>query len=258
MHTSAIKNISTLAVRISLMLVLLFLIFHFLSCSQNPASTTAKPYQVNSGTTNFVEAVQMVLPSVVQIEVTYGAQGSPDGSGASGAAGTGWVLDANGYIVTNDHVIEGAKTITVILSDKTKYVSTAVQGDVQNDLAVIKIRAQNLKPVKIGDSSGLMLAQPVCAVGNSLNLGLRATVGVVSQLHVSIPVNNKTLDGLIETDATINPGNSGGVLINSAGEVVGIPNSGLADPTVDPENTSYAISINDAMPIINGLKAKLP
>ena len=225
-----------------------------------PPSPTPTPTPEPSGNTptDFVAPVQKVMPSVVEIEVTYGPQGAPGDPRVRGAAGTGWVIRGDGLIVTNNHVVDGAQTITVILADGTKYTPTAVQTNPGKDLAVVKIAAQNLPQVVTGDSSQLKLAQPVAAIGNALNLGIRVTVGVVSQLDVPASYDNISLTGLIETDASINPGNSGGVLINILGEVVGIPSAGLEDPNLDVENFGYAISINEAMPVINSLIAQMP
>jgi serine protease Do len=229
------------------------------SNSSTPVYTpnpTASP-SVNP-VTDFVAAVQHIMPSVVQIEVTYGPQGAPSDPQAHGAAGSGWVIRSDGLIVTNNHVVDGAQTITVILPDGTKQTTTTVQANPGKDLAVLKIATQNLPAVVTGDSSQLKLAQPVAAIGNALNLGVRVTVGVVSQVDVPANYDNISLTGLIETDAAINPGNSGGVLINVLGEVVGVPNAGLQDPNLDVENFGYAISINEAMPVINSLVSQIP
>jgi serine protease Do len=108
----------------------------------------------------------------------------------------------------------------------------------------------------IGDSSQLKEGQPVAAIGNALDLGVRVTAGVVSLLNVTITLStNQTMNGLIETDAAINPGNSGGVLVTTSGEVVGITNAGLQGNNV--ELFGYAIPINDAMPVINELMTQI-
>jgi len=195
----------------------------------------------------------------VAIEIEYGPQGAPGQPSARGAAGTGWVLDKNGLIVTNEHVVASARTITISLNDGRKFTATAVQTNPEKDLAVVKINAQNLPTAIIGDSSKLKLGQQVAAIGNALDLGIRVTTGVVSQLDVSISFqNNQKFTGLIETDASINPGNSGGVLINISGEVVGITNAGLEDPNSDPEDFGYAISINEALPVLKQLASQVP
>jgi serine protease Do len=227
------------------------------SPSTTPAPTTT-PLSNSDTPVDFVAAVQKAMPSVVEIEITYGPQGAPGDPRTHAAAGTGWILREDGLIVTNNHVVDSAQTITVILADGTRYTSTAVQGNAGKDLAVVKIAAQNLPVAVTGDSSQLKMAQPVAAIGNALNMGIRVTVGVVSQLNVPVSYDSISLTGLIETDASINPGNSGGVLINILGEVVGIPSAGLEDPNLDVEDFGYAISINEALPVINNLIAQMP
>jgi serine protease Do len=222
-----------------------------------PPTLTAVP------ASDFISGASRVLPSIVVIEVTYGAGGIPGQPLAQGAAGTGWILNENGFVVTNDHVVADAKTITVTLADGRKFTSSAVRSEPQRDLAVIKINAQNLPVASVGDSSTLKVGQMVAAIGNSLDLGIRVTGGLVSRLGTSATYSitgqgDITLNGLIETDATINPGNSGGVLIDTSGEVIGIVNAGLEGPNTDIEGFGYAIAINDAVPIINQLVSQMP
>ncbi len=205
---------------------------------------------------NFIAAYGKVAPATVIIEVQISSQ-----AGGGGEAGTGWIIDNSGIIVTNAHVVANATTIDITLADGRKFTATAVKSDTQNDIAVIRINAQNLPVVALGDSSLLKPGQPVAAIGNSLDMGVRITTGVVSRLSVSITLtNNLTMDGMIETDTDINPGNSGGTLININGEVVGITNAGLtaAGSVTDVEGFGYAIPINKAMPVINSLRASLP
>jgi serine protease Do len=235
----------------------------FTACTAVPNTGTGPPPTTtlasNSNTPgDFVAAVQKTLPSVVEIEISYGPQGAPGDPTSHAAAGTGWIIREDGLIVTNNHVVESAQTITVILTDGSNYTSTAVQTNAGKDLAVVKIAAQNLPAVTTGDSSQLKMAQPVAVIGNALNMGIRVTAGVVSQLDVPVSYGSVSLTGLIETDASINPGNSGGVLINTSGEVVGIPSAGLEEANLDVENFGYAISINEAMPVINNLIAQIP
>lgn len=235
-----------------------------LACTPAPAqtvNTTTVPIQTDSvsvpnAPVNFVAAVQKVLPSIVKIEVQFNQQPNPAATAAASGAGTGWVVD-KGIVVTNEHVIANARTIAVVLADGTQLTPVAVQSDPQKDLAVLKISDQNVPPVTIGDSQKLLLGQPIAAIGNALDLGIRVTTGVISMLDFSINTGTAQYSGLIETDAAINPGNSGGVLITMSGDVVGITNAGLQDPALDPENFGYAININDAMTVIKGLIAKL-
>jgi len=170
-------------------------------------------------------------------------------------AGSGWIIDEDGIIVTNNHVVEGAKSITVTLADDRTFPAVVVRTDPLTDLAVIRINAENLPAASIGDSSRLKVGEPVAAIGNPLGLGISMKGGWVSRLEVSIDVSAaQTLYDLIETDAAINPGNSGGPLVNMAGEVVGITSIKIAVSGV--EGMGYAISSKTAMPIIEQLIQK--
>jgi len=169
-------------------------------------------------------------------------------------AGSGWILGENGIIVTNNHVVEGARSITVTMDDGSIYTigPEAVFTDALNDLAILKIDVQNLPVLKIGDSSKLRVGEWVVAIGNALGQGIRATEGIVSRQDVSVPVApGQTLYNLIETSAAINPGNSGGPLVNMAGEVIGITSVKLVD--IQIEGVGYAISTETAIPIIEEL-----
>ena len=156
--------------------------------------------------------------------------------------------------MTNNHVVEGARSITVTMDDGSTYTvdTNAVFTDSLNDLAILKIDAQNLPALKIGDSSKLKVGEWVVAIGNALGQGIRATEGIISQKDVSVPVApGQTLYNLIETSAAINPGNSGGPLVNMAGEVIGTTSIKLVD--VQIEGVGYAISTETAIPIIEEL-----
>jgi len=170
-------------------------------------------------------------------------------------AGSGWIIGEEGYIVTNNHVIEGAKTITVTLADDRTFSAGIVGTDALTDLAVLRVDAQDLVKVSLGDSSQLRVGEWVVAVGNPLGLGISAKQGIVSRLGVSIPVSSgQTLYDLIETSAAINPGNSGGPLVNMRGEVIGITSVKIA--TVGVEGMGYAISSETVIPIIEELVQK--
>jgi serine protease Do len=203
------------------------------------------------------DVVARVKPSVVAIttEVTafdfFNRQYTQEG------AGSGWIIDSNGIIVTNNHVVQGAKTITVTLDNGDSYSAdvNSVATDTLNDLAIIKIDARNLPALNIGDSSSLRVGDWVIAIGNSLGMGIRATVGIVSQLDVSLQVDqDQTLYNLIDTSAAINPGNSGGPLVNLAGDVVGITSAKIV--STGTEATGFAISSTTATPIIQELVNK--
>ncbi len=203
---------------------------------------------------SIADVVAEVKPSVVAITtevVTFDFFNRPF---TQQGAGSGWILDENGIIVTNNHVVKGASSITVTLDDgRTLSVDTSsVFTDSLNDLAILKVDAQNLPALKIGDSSKLRTGDWVVAIGNALGQGIRATEGIVSRQEVSIPVSQaQTLYDLIETSAAINPGNSGGPLVNLSGEVIGITSAKIA--TIGVEGMGYAISTETAIPIIEEL-----
>ena len=205
---------------------------------------------------SIADVVAKVKPSVVAINtevITYDFFNRPS---TQEGAGSGWIIDADGYIVTNNHVIEGAESITVILDDGRIFsvdINT-VATDPLTDLAILKIDTENLPAVSVGDSNELRVGDWVVAIGNSLGERISATNGIVSALEVSLSVSSgQTLYDLVQTDAAINPGNSGGPLVNMAGEVIGITSIKIA--TVGVEGMGYAISINTALPIIEDLIA---
>jgi serine protease Do len=193
---------------------------------------------------SIADVVALVKPSVVAIdtETTYRIFNR---SFTQEGSGSGWIIDENGIIVTNNHVIEGAESITVTLNDGRTFAvdPNKVVTDPQNDLAILRIDAENLSAVRIGDSSALRVGDWVIAVGNPLGLGISAKEGIVSRLGVSLSVGGQMLNDLIETSAAINPGNSGGPLVNMSGEVIGITSAKVS--SVGVEGMGYAISINE-------------
>jgi serine protease Do len=198
---------------------------------------------------SFASLISAVKPSVVEINVTA-TVGTGRRTVQQQGAGSGWILDANGTIVTNNHVVTGATTIIVTTSDGKTFPAQVINTDPVNDLAVIKINATQLQSLKIGDASKLLAGDWVLAVGNPLGEGITATQGIVSRVGVSVPYSQtQTYNDLIETTAPINPGNSGGPLINLAGEVVGITTLGANGV----QGMGYAISMVDALPVIQKL-----
>ncbi len=203
---------------------------------------------------SIVDVVARVKPSVVAITTEMVTLDFFNRPFTQQGAGSGWVLDKNGIIVTNNHVVEGASSITVTMEDGSTFTvgQNAVFTDSLNDLAIIKIDAQNLPAVTVGDSTALRVGEWVVAIGNALGQGIRATEGIISRKGVSIPVApGQTLYDLIETTAAINPGNSGGPLVNLAGDVIGITSAKIA--TVGVEGMGYAISMETAIPITEEL-----
>jgi Trypsin-like serine proteases, typically periplasmic, contain C-terminal PDZ domain len=177
--------------------------------------------------------------------------------------GTGIILDADGHIVTNNHVITDANgnpvdKITVTLSDNNQYEATIVGRDAPTDLAVLKVTADNLTPATLGVSADLKVGQDVIAMGNALDLpgGPTVTTGVVSALNRLIQEGDYTIPDAIQTDAAINPGNSGGPLVDRFGEVIGITTAVIRGDTSGngaAQGIGLAISIDSAKPIIQDL-----
>ncbi len=196
--------------------------------------------------------VAQVKPSVAAINtevITYDVFNRPS---TRQGAGSGWIIDEDGIIVTNNHVIAGARSITATLADGRTFPASLVGADALSDLAILKIDADNLVSANVGSSSHLVVGDWVVAIGNALGLGISAKEGIVSRLGVSVKVSSgQTLDNLLETSAAINPGNSGGPLVNMAGEVIGITSVKIV--TVEVEGIGYAISMDTAAPIIEEL-----
>jgi serine protease Do len=226
------------------------------STTTTPIDTTWAPPTASSNSDelpSIADAVALVKPAVVAINTEVVTQ-SIFGDFTQEGAGSGWVLDEAGIIVTNNHVVEGASTISVTLDDGRTFTvdPNSVHTDSLNDLAILSIDAGNLPALNIGDSSRLRVGDWVIAIGNALGLGIRATEGIISREGVQLPVDqDETLYDLLETTAVINPGNSGGPLVNLAGEVIGITSAKIAQTGI--EGMGYAISINTAMPIIQQL-----
>ncbi|GAW93761.1 S1C family serine protease [Calderihabitans maritimus] len=177
------------------------------------------------------------------------------------STGSGVIFDReNGYIVTNYHVVAGAQKILVNLDEKRQYTARLVGGDERTDLAVLKIKADNLPEAKFGDSTKLQVGEMAIAIGNPLGreFARSVTVGVISALNREVTVESPTGEAitlkLIQTDAAINPGNSGGALVNARGEVIGINSVKIA--RADVEGMGFAIPISDAQPIIQQLIEK--
>jgi serine protease Do len=168
-------------------------------------------------------------------------------------AGTGFVIAADGVLVTNNHVVSGAQTIEVVFADDRKMPARVLGRDPTTDLAVLKVDATDLPVAALGDSSALKVGDDVIAIGNALGLegGPTVTRGIVSAEDRTITAESGIrLEHVIQTDTAINPGNSGGPLVNSAGEVVGI-NTAVAG---DAQNIGFSIAINAAKPIIEELR----
>ena len=196
-----------------------------------------------------IEAVARVGPAVVLI--------SAEGGGLLGAGtgtGSGFIFDADGWILTNRHVVENAQSITVMTNDGREYPAEVYGIDTLTDLAIVKIEASNLPVAEIGTSEGLEQGQLAIAIGNPLRYENSVTTGVVSGLGRQIEATDATqssselLSNLIQTDAAINPGNSGGPLVNSAGQVIGVNTA--VSTSDEGQGIGFAIPIDVAKPIL--------
>jgi len=244
------------------------------------------PYTVPEGL-NFVAAAAAVTPAVVHVMTEYAAspvdqrkqqmdpflrqffgdqpdqfQGQmPPGhpqipQGGGQGSGSGVIIAANGYIVTNNHVIEKASKIEVVLDDKRKFEAELVGADPNTDLAVLKVKADNLPFVKYGNSDDVKVGQWVLAVGNPFNLNSTVTAGIISAKGRNIDIlrrkDNMGIESFIQTDAVVNPGNSGGALVNLNGDLIGI-NSAIASHTGSYEGYSFAIPSSLASKVVDDL-----
>jgi len=260
------KKINTKYLLTCLILILCLLLGS--SCLLPPVNTSPSPNStpVESDWTPPIESNAPVLPDIASVVakvkptvvavntevITYDIFNRPF---TQTGAGSGWIIDKDGLIVTNNHVVEGAESVTVTLADGRTFPAQTVHADAYSDLAVVKIDARNLTALSVGNSSQLRVGDWVVAIGNPLGLGISAKEGIISRLGVSLEYSSgQTLYDLIETSAAINPGNSGGPLVNMAGEVIGITSIKIAATGV--EGMGYAISINTAMPIIKELVQK--
>jgi serine protease Do len=167
-------------------------------------------------------------------------------------SGSGVIINTDGYIVTNYHVIENASKLKVVLNTQEEYNAEIIGSDERTDLAVIKINAPNLTAASAGDSAALEVGDLAVAIGNPLGQELAGSVtaGVISAVNRTITVQGRVLN-LIQTDAAINPGNSGGALVNCFGELIGINTVKMSSTEV--EGIGFAIPMNEVMPIINEL-----
>jgi len=166
--------------------------------------------------------------------------------------GSGFVIDKEGHIITNYHVIADARQVEVTMHNRKKYKATVIGTDPAHDLAIIQIQASNLIPAVLGDSKNLQVGQKVYAIGNPFGLSGTMTRGIVSSIRPVREPNGATIDEAIQTDAAINPGNSGGPLMNWHGEVIGI-NTMILSSVGQNAGIGFAIPINTAKAVLNDL-----
>ncbi len=215
-----------------------------------PTQEVYVPSSLGSFEKDIVNVVKKTMPAVVNISTVTLVEDFFFGVYPQSGIGSGFIIDPKGYILTNYHVVEGARKIDVTLSEGKKYTGKIVGYDKRSDLAVIKIDAENLPYLPLGDSDKLEPGQFAIAIGNPYGLNRTVTLGIVSALNRTIiEPNGVRLENLIQTDAAINPGNSGGPLINIKGEVIGI-NTAIKS---DAQGIGFAIPINKAKEIANKL-----
>ncbi len=199
-----------------------------------------------------IAVYKKALPSVVNITSVAVAYDFFYGAVPKEGQGSGFVIDAQGRILTNYHVVEGARQVEVTTSEKKKYRANIVGTDPQHDLAVIQISEKAVTPAFLGDSKNLVVGQKVYAIGNPFGLSGTMTRGIISSIR-SVRGQRGYIDEAIQTDAAINPGNSGGPLLNSRGEVIGINSMILTGGAEQSAGIGFAIPINTAKAVLDDL-----
>lgn len=234
-----------------------------------PTHYTAYRGDASFAATDFTEAAERSVEAVVHVKTKYYQQqqyadpfyqfffGRPQQSQqpSAMASGSGVILSDDGYIVTNNHVIEGAGDIEVVLNDKRTFPATLVGRDPNTDLALLKVEATGLPTIVIGNSDDLKVGEWVLAVGNPFNLTSTVTAGIVSAKARSINIldADMKIESFIQTDAAVNPGNSGGALVNTRGELVGI-NTAIASQTGSYAGYAFAIPTAIMQKIVGDLR----
>lgn len=221
--------------------------------SSSNSSSLLPVATANSGKTlSIVDVARLTADSVVEISTETVSTSRLWGQSVGEGAGSGVIVAENGYIVTNNHVIEGATTINVRLKNGKSYPATLIGTDSKMDIAVLKIEATGLQPAVFGDSDTLQVGEVAVAIGNPLGeLGGTVTDGIISALDREIQLDDGNVRNLLQTNAAINPGNSGGGLFNGSGELIGIVVAKSAGS--DIEGLGFVIPINDAKSVIEQL-----
>jgi S1-C subfamily serine protease len=253
--------------------LLLFAVFLagalYLYTTAHPGNLAPSRWLGNSGTVELTQAAEgqgqldseesvnvnvykRAVPSVVNIKSRSVAFNFFYGVVPEEGQGTGFILDKEGHIMTNYHVVANARQIEVTLYNRKNYKADLIGTDALHDLAIIQIHAPNLTPAVIGDSRGLQVGQKVFAIGNPFGLSGTMTRGIVSSIRSVEEPNGNKIDEAIQTDAAINPGNSGGPLLNSRAEVIGV-NAMIASNVGQSAGIGFAIPINTAKAVVNDL-----
>ena len=214
--------------------------------------THAAPPALDSDEQNNIAVYKKALPSVVNITSTAVTFDFFYGPVPQQGRGCGFVIDAEGHILTNYHVIERARQLEVTTSDKKKYKAQVVGTDPVHDLAVIQISNKSVPQAEIGDSKSLIVGQKVYAIGNPFGLSGTMTRGIISSIR-SVRGERGYIDEAIQTDASINPGNSGGPLLNSRGQVIGINSMILTGGAEQSAGIGFAIPIDTAKAVLDDL-----
>lgn len=220
---------------------------------------------------NFVFAAKNATPSVVHIRTTYSGSANSQtrfndlfreyfgdrpsqGGRESRGAGSGVVISSDGFIVTNNHVIENATAIEVVLNDNRSYKGKVVGVDGSTDLAVIKIDEENLQPINYGSSENIQIGEWVLAIGNPFEFRSTVTAGIISakSRNIRILEARDRIESFIQTDAAVNPGNSGGALVNLNGELIGI-NTAIASPSGAFAGYSFAVPSSLVRKVVDDL-----
>jgi serine protease Do len=242
----------------------------------NPPATvkTAEPAEPNR--LGFAPVVKRVMPAVVSVNSTkivktsaQNQQVDPlfrqffgDNSGGqfnvpdeqrSDGLGSGVIVSPEGYILTNNHVVDGATNVTVTLSDKRELKARVVGTDPRTDIAVIKIDASNLPTITVGNSDNVQVGDYALAIGNPFGVGQTVTMGIVSATHRGLNQTIENQEDFIQTDAPINPGNSGGALVNDRGELIGINTAIIAHGSAGNQGIGFAVPVNLARNVMDQL-----
>lgn len=224
------------------------------------ASTSDTLHQI-SNNINFLSTANRVVPGVVHIRTGYGPgvfslNPLHNNERPVHSSGSGVIISDDGYIVTNNHVIEDATNIEVVMNNNQRYYAKLVGSDANTDLALLKIKARDLPFVPYGNSDGIQAGEWVLAIGNPFDLNSTVTAGIVSAKARNIGIlqqkNGLSVEAFIQTDAAVNPGNSGGALVNLAGELIGV-NTAIATSSGSYQGYSFAIPVSLVKKVMDDL-----